>query len=447
MAKNTPQERTQHNRVNGSRKIKTSRHRKPAKKRKSGKGKLILGIVGLVLVGVLIYLMINVFQLPARYPSAYAINEMTVSDSKVTMKASTDTYGNKLIPLDFFTALGGGKITDINEKEKSIVFSNGKEMIIEEGSKRVTINGQTKKYNGPVMTLGDRIWIPGELIEPIFGSQGTFVDGIATFNIKESTGADKFIKFTGAEGYLALVNKENPLPKEFVPGDLVDVSTLDSIGAYGENTKLRQKAAQALTKMYEDSDSNMILSNGFRDYKTQEELFNQEVTDGMTTGLSKDEATKEAITRVATPGVSEHQLGLAADFAIPGEVLTEDFRNTEAGKWLNKNSYKYGFILRYPEGKQPTTQVIYEPWHFRYIGLPHSEIVTKENIAFDEYVGNLRKNRLLTYTAEDKNNYAIWYFNENEKPENIQFTGKNGVDVSNDNGGGVIVTIPLGQKK
>ncbi|AMP20385.1 hypothetical protein AZF37_03660 [endosymbiont 'TC1' of Trimyema compressum] len=101
--------------------------------------------------------------------------------------------------------------------------------------------------------------------------------------------------------------------------------------------------------MYEDSNVNMILSSGFRDYQNQEELFNQEVADSVANGLSKEEATKETRTRVATPGMSEHQLGLAADFAIPGELLTEDFKNTIAGKWLNKNSYKYGFILRYPE--------------------------------------------------------------------------------------------------
>ena len=447
MAKYTHKKKTHLKGINSSKNSVSRKYVKPVKKRKSGKGKLILGIIGLVLIGILIYLMVNVFQLPAKYPVSYAINEMTISDSKVTMKASTDTYGNKLIPLDFFIALGGGQLKEINEKEKSIVFNNGTEMVIEEGSKRVAINSQKKKYNGPVMTVGERIWVPGQLLEVTFGSKASFVDNIAIFNIKENKKEDKFFKFTGSEGYLSLVNNDNFLSKDFVPSDLVDVNSLNSIGAYGGNTKLCKKAANALVKMYEDSNVNMILSSGFRDYQNQEELFNQEVADSVANGLSKEDATKEARTRVATPGMSEHQLGLAADFAIPGELLSEDFKNTIAGKWLNKNSYKYGFILRYPEEKKNITNVIYEPWHFRYIGLPHSEIVAKKNITYDEYIGNLRKDRTLTYEAEDKNQYGIWYFKENEKPDNIQYTGNNDVDVSTDNGKGVIVTIPLSQIK
>ncbi|AMP20383.1 hypothetical protein AZF37_03650 [endosymbiont 'TC1' of Trimyema compressum] len=144
MAKYTHKKKTHLKGINSSKNSVSQKYVKPVKKRKSGKGKLILGIIGLVLIGILIYLMVNVFQLPAKYPVAYAINEMTISDSKVTMKASTDTYGNKLIPLDFFIALGGGQLKEINEKEKSIVFNNGTEMVIEEGSKRVAINGQKK---------------------------------------------------------------------------------------------------------------------------------------------------------------------------------------------------------------------------------------------------------------------------------------------------------------
>lgn len=448
MARMTPEERRKLERLNGRSGRKNSgsvRNRKPVRKKKSGKGKLLVALIGLIALGVLIYLMVNVFQLPARYPQSSAINDMTVSENKVTLQATTDTYGNKLIPLDFFMNLGGGKISDINEKEKLIVFNNGKEMTIEEGSKRVAVDGNKKKYNSPVMTIGERIWVPGELLEPIFGEKASFVDGLATFNIKESTGEDKFVNFTGGEGYLALVNQENILPKDFQPKDLIEVNTLNSIGAYGDNTKMRKKAADALAKMYDASDTNMILSSGFRTYESQEKLYNDEVQGEIDSGLSEKEAKAEAGSRVALPGSSEHQLGLVADIAVPGEILTEDFKNTEAGQWLKKNSYKYGYILRYPENKQITTQVIYEPWHYRYIGLPHSEIVTKKDITFDEYIMDLRKDRSLLYTTEDKNNYAIWYFNENEKPENIQFTNKNGVDVSTDNGGGVIVTIPLGQ--
>ena len=79
------------------------------------------------------------------------------------------------------------------------------------------------------MTVEREFWVPGELLDVIFESQGSFVNDVATFKIKEGSEEDKFLKFTGVAGYLSLVNNENSLAKDFAPGDLVDVNTLNSM--------------------------------------------------------------------------------------------------------------------------------------------------------------------------------------------------------------------------
>jgi len=98
----------------------------------------------------------------------------------------------------------------------------------------------------------------------------------------------------------------------------------------------------------------------------------------MNSGKSREEAEKLAAASVSKPGTSEHEVGLAVDFnyANPG------FENTKAFKWLMENAHKYGFILRYPDGKQSITKVIYEPWHFRYVGKEHAEVIKERDFAW-----------------------------------------------------------------
>ena len=90
------------------------------------------------------------------------------------------------------------------------------------------------------------------------------------------------------------------------------------------------------------------------------------------------------------PGASEHQLGLAIDIISDNYAsLDEGFANTEAGKWLAEHSYEYGFILRYPQGKEYITGVEYEPWHFRYVGKEAAAVITKDGICLEEFIEGL----------------------------------------------------------
>ncbi|MDH6532166.1 D-alanyl-D-alanine carboxypeptidase [Aurantimicrobium minutum] len=156
-------------------------------------------------------------------------------------------------------------------------------------------------------------------------------------------------------------NKHRSLnPAEFVPSDLSTVA-----GVPNEFSQpLREPAARAVEQLYAAAQSqgvNFGIISAYRDYNTQVALYNKYVNrDGQ----------EAADTYSARPGHSEHQTGLAVDFDDGGSCyLTACFESTAAGQWLATHAYEYGFVLRYPAGKEAITGFTYEPWHFRYVGV------------------------------------------------------------------------------
>ena len=106
----------------------------------------------------------------------------------------------------------------------------------------------------------------------------------------------------------------------------------------------------------------------------------------MNGGMSYMEAYNLASQAVTVPGSSEHQIGLAIDIICDGySSLDEGFADTKAGKWLADNSYKYGFILRYPLGKEDITSIEFEPWHFRYVGVDAATVMYENGICLEEF--------------------------------------------------------------
>ena len=401
----------------------------------------LLTKLGLAFGIILIFYMIFIFEFPANYPDEFKVSAMTLDSEKLSMSVETDSYKGKLIPLEMLLTMGKGEITLIAEKETTIVFANNKKVVLKEGSRKVKIDGKTQKFNAPVVTYKNIVLIPGELAEELIPKKVKFDNGKIAFKLSEEKPEGAYQKFDDYDGYLRLVNKENTLTKNYEPNDLVNVNTLDSITAYGTNTKLREEAALALAKMYKENSVKYAMSSGFRTFDIQTQLFNEEVAENMQDGKTEEQAKADAATIVAVPGTSEHQLGLAVDFAIPGVVLTENFKNTPAGKWLSDNSYKYGFVLRYTKEQTTITNIIFEPWHFRYIGYPHSEILYKEEIVFDTYIDVLRDEKVKYFEADDGNDYIIWLLSGTLKPEKLSFNTSNGVGVSSDNGEGIILTM------
>ncbi len=169
-----------------------------------------------------------------------------------------------------------------------------------------------------------------------------------------------------------LVNKYNYL-EDYKPS----LVTLDS--KYGnKNVKVTKKTYEAFTKMYNDALKEGItfyVTSGYRSYDEQLEIFNE----------YKDKlGEKEALNHAAKAGFSEHQTGLVLDIFTKGATI-KTFQSTKASTWLYNNAYKYGFIQRYPKGKENITGYNYEAWHYRYVGTEVAEEIKKLDITFDEY--------------------------------------------------------------
>lgn len=171
-----------------------------------------------------------------------------------------------------------------------------------------------------------------------------------------------------------LINKHIYLREDYIPDNLVKINP-----KYTVSTKyLVNEANNSLEKMIEDINKdnlNIRIISAYRSYSYQKDLYDNYV--------SKD-GIKLADTYSARPGYSEHQTGLVIDIDSI-KTSYEQFEFTNEFKWMQKNSYKYGFILRYPKNKENITGFIYESWHYRYVGKEIAKYIYDNNITFDEY--------------------------------------------------------------
>ncbi|MNJ47535.1 D-alanyl-D-alanine carboxypeptidase [compost metagenome] len=162
--------------------------------------------------------------------------------------------------------------------------------------------------------------------------------------------------------------------------------------------------------------NHFIISSGYRDFEKQNQLYEEKGAD------------------YALPaGYSEHNLGLSLDIGSTEMEMSK----AEEGKWLQNNAWKYGFILRYPSNKTELTGIRYEPWHFRYVGLPHSAMMYKNDWVLEEYLDYLKSEEHVAVEVE-RQKYNISYYPASEKSMHIQVGDE--YDISGDNVAGIIVT-------
>lgn len=181
---------------------------------------------------------------------------------------------------------------------------------------------------------------------------------------------------------LTLVNFENALPEDFEPEELAEVDN-----GYVADSRIADATKEMIAAAREE-DVRIIAISAYRDYDYQTDLYNKKVQRLQDEkGYSIEQAREEAKTVVAYPGTSEHQLGLALDLVDARHVqLDESQENTDAYKWLKEHCQEYGFIVRYPNGKTDITGIIYEPWHFRYVGEEAAKFIMEKGITLEEYL-------------------------------------------------------------
>lgn len=181
--------------------------------------------------------------------------------------------------------------------------------------------------------------------------------------------------------YLMLVSAEHPMPSNYHP----ELEKIDQNGHVFD-----KRAANALRKMLSDAKAaglSPIVCSSYRSVEKQTNLFQDEVAKHKSKGMNEEQAKKTAATVVAYPGTSEHNLGLAADIvSLDYQILDEAQKNTPEAKWLRENCSKYGFIVRYPDGKSDKTGVIFEPWHYRYVGEDAAKEIMQKGICLEEYL-------------------------------------------------------------
>ena len=174
---------------------------------------------------------------------------------------------------------------------------------------------------------------------------------------------------------LVLVNKQNRLLASYVPDDLL---TLD-IKYSNTDKKLRKDAAISFEILSRDAlvlGYRIVAISAFRDFDYQKRLYNYYV---------EEKGKKYADNCSARAGHSEHQTGLAVDVEGSNHDYNE-FEETIEFEWMSKNAYKYGFILRYPKGKEKITGFKYEPWHYRYVGVDVATYIFENNLTLEEYI-------------------------------------------------------------
>lgn len=211
----------------------------------------------------------------------------------------------------------------------------------------------------------------GDINEKKGDVKGTEAD---TQNTDETTHS-----FSADDWRLILINQQNSIPDDYAV----------TLGTIKGNLQCDERIIEALSGMLQAAKKDgigLIVCSPYRDMKRQEYLFNRKINLYMNRGFSYMEAYRLASEYVMVPGASEHQLGLALDI-VCGEYsnLDEGFADTAAGKWLAEHSCEYGFILRYPLGKEYITGVEYEPWHFRYVGVEAATVIMEEEITLEEF--------------------------------------------------------------
>jgi len=194
--------------------------------------------------------------------------------------------------------------------------------------------------------------------------------------------------------YSILINKQHKVGSDYEPENLVIPSGCDY--------QMEQTAANALSDMLSaaraDGYSDLILYSGYRTYSSQKNKFETRTQRYLNEGYSQAQAEEKAGEYIAPPGSSEHHTGLAADVCSSKIVskfgyLDDSFDSTDEYKWLKEHCAEYGFIMRYRKDAEDITGFLYEPWHYRYIGVEHAKACTELSITYEEYYEMLIKLR------------------------------------------------------
>lgn len=187
------------------------------------------------------------------------------------------------------------------------------------------------------------------------------------------------------EWALFLVNNQNPLPDNY---DSIIDTTL--VYTSWREYYMDSRMADYMKRMIEDAAAdgiNLEIVSAYRTIEYQQQNFDNSYQQRLDSGMTEEEAYADTAREVALPGKSEHNAGLSADIMSNEYTSMDDdgFKDTEAFAWLSEHAADYGFILRYPEGKYEYTNIIFEPWHYRFVGVYYAHEIKESGLCMEEY--------------------------------------------------------------
>lgn len=250
-----------------------------------------------------------------------------------------------------------------------IIGSGGSDTIIGSNDEPVRDNGGEEPGQGPEAQPGEK------------NSETPGQNGLENYPHAGDEVREQAILEAEEKGLLILVNKVNPVDRNYIPDDLAEIRYYVPDRA-AATRYMRAEAAEAFHRLVEAAAAEgyeIRMTTAYRSYDFQKILFDNYVA---------KEGEERANTYSARPGQSEHQTGLAADVSSPAVdwQLSNDYGKTEEGKWLAENAHRFGFIIRFPKGKEDITGYQYEPWHIRYVGLTAAKEIYDYNLTLEEFL-------------------------------------------------------------
>ena len=204
---------------------------------------------------------------------------------------------------------------------------------------------------------------------------------------------EEYMNPADRDGYLILVNNSSTIDETYKPDDLVALADTRKDGRAAQ--MMRKTAAMALEALYIEMRAagytDVSVTSAYRSYAYQSSLFNMYTANERAKNPSLTLAEAQAITATysARPGTSEHQTGLCCDMHnLP--AADQAFAKKKAYTWLSDNAWKFGFILRFPEGKEDITEISFEPWHYRFVGRYHAKAIHDAGVCLEEYLESLK---------------------------------------------------------
>lgn len=191
-----------------------------------------------------------------------------------------------------------------------------------------------------------------------------------------------------ADPLMVLVNHTNKMPDDYT------FDTKECGSATAVNKTLQTVACDAFLEMQKAAAADGVtvwMQSGYRSVKYQTSLYERKTKYYLDKGYDNATAREKAAAVVNPPGYSEHNCGLAADLNSPEHTgLDEGFEKTAAFRWLCEHAGDYGFILRYPKDAEDKTEIIYEPWHWRYVGVENAAKINASGLCFEDYIETLQ---------------------------------------------------------